>query len=73
MNILVKILDNIFANTNPATPYVGIRIKDRAKSEIELTFFIAKNRNGSLGRTSYLYNKENQRFYEMRRENGKDQ
>lgn len=47
--------------------------KNISKSEIELTFFIAKNRNGSLGRTSYLYNKENQRFYEMRRENGKDQ
>ena len=46
--------------------------KNISKSEIELTFFIAKNRNGSLGRTSYLYNKENQRFYEMRRENGKD-
>ena len=34
-------------------------------SKIELSFFVAKNRNGSLGKTKYLYNKENQRFDEI--------
>lgn len=46
--------------------------KNISKNQIELTFLIAKNRNGSLGKTSYLYNKENQRFDEMRENNGKD-
>ena len=46
--------------------------KNISKNQIELTFLIAKNRNGSLGKTSYLYNKENQRFDEMRKNNGKD-
>lgn len=36
-----------------------------SKSEIELSFFVAKNRNGSLGKTKYLYNKLNQRFDEL--------
>lgn len=36
-----------------------------SKSKIELSFFVAKNRNGSLGKTKYLYNKENQRFDEI--------
>lgn len=36
-----------------------------SKSKIELSFYVAKNRNGSLGRTKYLYNKENQRFDEI--------
>lgn len=46
--------------------------KNISKNQIELTFLIAKNRNGSLGKTNYLYNKENQRFDEMRENNGKD-
>lgn len=37
-----------------------------SKSEVELTFVIGKNRNGSLGKTKYLYNKLNQRFDEIR-------
>lgn len=36
-----------------------------SKNEIELSFFVAKNRNGSLGKTKYLYNKLNQRFDEL--------
>lgn len=36
-----------------------------SKSKIELSFFVAKNRNGSLGKTKYLYNKVNQRFDEL--------
>lgn len=36
-----------------------------SKSEMELSFFVAKNRNGSLGKTKYLYNKLNQRFDEL--------
>lgn len=40
-----------------------------SKSEIELSFFVAKNRNGSLGKTKYLYNKLNQRFDELEEKN----
>lgn len=39
--------------------------KNISKSEIELSFIVAKNRNGSLGKTKYLYNKLNQRFDEL--------
>lgn len=38
-----------------------------SKKEIEMTFIIAKNRNGSLGKTKLLYNKENQKFKEIKR------
>lgn len=38
--------------------------KNLSKDQIEMTFVIGKNRNGSLGATKYLYNKTNQRFEE---------
>lgn len=41
-----------------------------SRTQIELSFVIAKNRNGSLGKTKYLYNKENQRFYELEEKRG---
>lgn len=36
-----------------------------SNSKINLSFIIAKNRNGGLGKVSYQYNKENQRFDEI--------
>lgn len=39
--------------------------KNISKSQVAITFIIGKNRNGALGTTQYLYNKENQRFDEI--------
>ena len=41
-------------------------------SKVKITLFIGKNRNGSLGKCDYEYNKENQRFEEMENKNGKN-
>lgn len=42
--------------------------KNISKNTIDLSFFIAKNRNGSLGKTKLIYNKLNQRFDEKEKE-----